>query len=83
MSLSQVVEYEPKDEVEKKSLVAKKAMAEVIAAKWLSMNPENELILRTSQVPNLPSTNMRIRQALTTRSELPRTSRKPAETPKL
>ena len=42
MSFEQEVPYEPISEVEKKVQVAKKAMSEAIAAKWLSMNYSQE-----------------------------------------
>ena len=49
MSFEQEVPYEPIIEVKKKSNVAKKAMAEAIAAKWLSMYQNPQEIYTTQQ----------------------------------
>lgn len=46
----EIVMYEPLDQVHQKSHVLKKALAEAIAAKWISFNQEPTQILTNSQV---------------------------------
>jgi hypothetical protein len=53
MSLQEVVDYESHEEVEKKSFVMKKAMAEVIAAKWMSIQKNDEVVVQSSEVKYL------------------------------
>jgi hypothetical protein len=50
MSLDQITSYETIEEVQKKSFVAKKAMAEAIGAKWLSLSSEPSKSTTNSQV---------------------------------